>query len=79
VLERAYRPTTLTLFVPASAQGLPEVLAKPLAQGVQAWVCEGLACRAPIASAHDLREALASARIAGASPPHSARTEGATP
>jgi uncharacterized protein YyaL (SSP411 family) len=58
LLEGAYHPTIMALFVPATAQDLPDTLAKPLAQGVQAWVCEGLTCRAPIAHVDELRAAL---------------------
>jgi uncharacterized protein YyaL (SSP411 family) len=58
LLDRAYRPTIMALFVSATATGLTEPLDKPLAQGVQAWVCEGLACRAPISRVDELRAAM---------------------
>ena len=78
VLDRAYRPATMTLYVPAAATGLPEPLAKPLAQGAQAWVCEGVTCLAPIAQPEALRALLASPRIA-ASPLSTSHAEGANP
>jgi uncharacterized protein YyaL (SSP411 family) len=59
VLDHAYRPATMTLFVPATESSLPDPLAKPLAQGAQAWVCEGMTCLAPIATPDELRTALA--------------------
>jgi uncharacterized protein YyaL (SSP411 family) len=76
LLDETFLPATLTLFVPASATGLPEPLAKPLAQGVQAWVCEGAACLAPIGTLGQLRNALPAATIAG-EPPSTPPLEGA--
>ena len=67
-LDEAYLPDALTLFVPASATGLPQPLAKPLAQGVQAWVCEGATCLAPIGTLGPLREAVPSPTIAARTP-----------
>jgi hypothetical protein len=77
-LDRAYLPATVTLFVPAGATHLPEPLAKPLAQGVQAWVCEGATCRAPIGTLGPLREVLAFPRMPG-NLPSTPETEGAGP
>ena len=76
LLDETFLPATLTLFVPASATGLPEPLAKPLAQGVQAWVCEGAACLAPIGTPGQLRNALPAATMAG-EPPSTPPLEGA--
>jgi uncharacterized protein YyaL (SSP411 family) len=54
-LAGAYRPDTLILAIPAAAPGLPAVLAKPVPrEGVNAWVCEGVSCRPPIAALGDL-------------------------
>ena len=68
LLDETYLPDALTLFVPASAAGLPEPLAKPLAQDVQAWLCEGATCRAPISTLGPLRDALRAPTIAGLTP-----------
>jgi uncharacterized protein len=58
LLDARYLPTTLALFVPAGTVGLPEPLAKPVRETVTAWLCEGMACRAPIGSPEALRAAL---------------------
>ena len=50
LLDGAYLPTTLAVFIPAGTAGLPEPLAKPAESAVRAWVCEGAACLAPVAS-----------------------------
>jgi hypothetical protein len=63
LLDAAYLPTTLTLFIPEGTQGLPEPLDKPARPGVSAWLCEGAACRLPIAEPGRLREALETPRI----------------
>jgi len=70
VLDKAYRPATMTLYVPASASPLPEVLAKPLAQAAQAWVCEGMTCLAPVARPEELRDLLSSPHASTPSPSH---------
>jgi hypothetical protein len=58
-LAGAYRPDTLILAIPAAAPGLPGVLAKPVPRaGVNAWVCEGVSCRPPIAALGDLERLL---------------------
>ncbi|MDQ3025630.1 MAG: thioredoxin domain-containing protein [Pseudomonadota bacterium] len=66
LLDPAYLPTTLTLFVPAGTTGLPPPLAKPVADRVNAWLCEGVTCLAPIDIPARLREALKMPRIAAA-------------
>ena len=49
VLDQAYLPTTLILALAPGAEGLPPPLAKPLAPGaVNAWVCQGVTCLAPV-------------------------------
>jgi len=63
LLDPAYLPTTLTLFIPAGTQGLPDPLDKPGRAGVSAWLCEGAACRLPLSEPGQLREALESPRI----------------
>ena len=62
-LDRSYLPTTMTLFID-SAEGLPAVLAKPVEARVNAYVCEGVTCLAPIRSEGELREKLQLATIA---------------
>jgi uncharacterized protein YyaL (SSP411 family) len=48
-LGRSYLPSTLILAVPEGAAGLPPVLAKPCVAGaVNAWVCQGVTCLAPV-------------------------------
>jgi uncharacterized protein YyaL (SSP411 family) len=58
LLDTAYLPSTLALFIPSGTTGLPPVLDKPAADKVNAWVCEGVTCLAPIDSPEKLREAL---------------------
>ena len=58
LLDSAYLPTTLVLFIPAGAAPLPDPLAKPPKDTVNAWLCEGVTCLAPIDDPARLREAL---------------------
>ena len=58
LLDAAYLHSTLTLFVADGTGDLPPPLAKPVGAAVNAWLCEGMACRAPIASIDELRAAL---------------------
>jgi len=58
LLDAAPLHSTLTLFVPVEAGDLPPPLAKPVGAAVNAWLCEGMTCRAPIASPGELRAAL---------------------
>ncbi|MGZ5035158.1 MAG: thioredoxin domain-containing protein, partial [Usitatibacter sp.] len=58
LLDPAYLPATLTLFIPAGTSPLPPPLAKPAADAVNAWLCEGVTCLPPIASPRKLRETL---------------------
>jgi uncharacterized protein YyaL (SSP411 family) len=55
MLDRAFMPTTLVVYVPAGTAGLPAVLAKPAEDRVRAWICEGTTCLAPLDSLEDLR------------------------
>ncbi|HET7731548.1 MAG TPA: thioredoxin domain-containing protein [Usitatibacter sp.] len=65
LLDSAYLPATLALFIPAGTAGLPPPLAKPAGDAVNAWVCEGVTCLPPIGSREELRAALKLPRIAG--------------
>ena len=65
LLDAAYMPSTVTLFIPADAGELPAPLAKPAAPRVNAWVCEGVTCLQPIDSPIRLRENLGLPTIAG--------------
>jgi len=58
LLDGAYLPSTLVLFVPSGAAGLPAFLAKPAAETVNAWLCEGVTCLPPVKSPDELREML---------------------
>jgi uncharacterized protein YyaL (SSP411 family) len=60
----AYLPTTLTLFVGVPLEPLPAPLEKPAADVVNAWVCEGATCLAPIREPERLRDTLRLPRIA---------------
>jgi uncharacterized protein YyaL (SSP411 family) len=66
-LRRAYLPTAVVLFVPEGSP-VPPPLAKPALPGVNAWVCEGTACLAPIGTPEQLRETLKEQKIDGFAP-----------
>jgi uncharacterized protein YyaL (SSP411 family) len=73
MLDPAYLPTTTVLFVPSEAVDLPPPLAKPATEAVDAWLCEGAVCHAPILDPVQLQEALGLAKISiseTAPPPH---------
>jgi hypothetical protein len=57
-LAAAYRPNTVVVAVPAGIEGLPGPLAKPPGIGVNAWVCRGATCLAPIAEVDALKREL---------------------
>ncbi|MGE0356272.1 MAG: thioredoxin domain-containing protein [Burkholderiales bacterium] len=63
-----YRPDAIVLFIPVPPAGLPPPLAKPAGPAVNAWVCEGVSCMAPLAEPGRLREILKAAKIAGSAP-----------
>ena len=63
-LRRTYRPAAAVLFVPAGARPLPPPLAKPEEAQVNAWVCEGVTCMAPIREHFQLHETLKASKIA---------------
>jgi uncharacterized protein len=68
VLDPAYLPTTITLFIPAGTSPLPPPLAKPATDKVNAWLCEGVTCLAPMDSPEKLRHALELPTIAPSNP-----------
>jgi uncharacterized protein YyaL (SSP411 family) len=57
-LATTYRPDTLILAIPPHAAGLPPTLAQPAGEHVQAWVCRGTTCLAPIASEEEVKSVL---------------------
>jgi uncharacterized protein YyaL (SSP411 family) len=67
-LRGDYLPGTLVLFVGASGASLPPPLAKPAGPAVNAWVCQGVTCLAPITQMGQLREMLNAPKIAGSAP-----------
>jgi hypothetical protein len=54
-LDPAYLPATLVLFIHSDLDALPPPLAKPVEDQVNAYVCEGATCLAPIRSPKQLR------------------------
>ena len=74
LLDCAYLPTTITLFIPAGSSPLPPPLAKPATDQVNAWLCEGVTCLAPIVSPGKLRQALELSTIAPANPSSNPRS-----
>ena len=62
-LAARYRPDTLVIAIPAGRAGLPPVLDKAApAGGVNAWVCRGVTCLAPISDLADLERTLSAGR-----------------
>lgn len=61
-LRACYAPNRLMLALPADASGFPESLRKPQGLHVNAWLCRGVNCLAPISAWDDLMLAL--------TPPH---------
>ena len=58
-LAREFLPGTLVLGIPDGAQGLPALLDKPTRPGeVNAWLCRGVTCLAPIDDLLDLKNTL---------------------
>jgi uncharacterized protein YyaL (SSP411 family) len=47
-LAQRYAPQAMVIAIDGEATGLPPVLAKPAGSRVNAWVCEGTSCLAPI-------------------------------
>jgi uncharacterized protein YyaL (SSP411 family) len=69
VLDNAYLPTSLVLFVAPQSASLPPPLAKPASAAAMAWVCEGATCLPPIATTRELQEKLQLPRIASSQTP----------
>ncbi len=58
-LAKRYRPDALVIAIPADRAGLPAVLDKTApASGVNAWVCRGVTCLAPIGDLAQLERTL---------------------
>jgi len=55
-LAQRYLPHTMVVAAGTELLGLPPVLAKPAGNEVNAWVCEGVSCLAPIDRLEDLVE-----------------------
>ena len=72
LLDPAYLPTSMVLFVPPQAAALPPPLAKPVSGAVNAWVCEGVTCLPPIGAITQLQEKLSLPRIASSRSPATA-------
>jgi uncharacterized protein YyaL (SSP411 family) len=64
MLRREYLPESLVLEIPGETRHLPPPLAKPAGPQVNAWVCEGVTCLAPIPEPDQLRECLKPPKIA---------------
>jgi uncharacterized protein YyaL (SSP411 family) len=47
-LAGSYLPHTVVVTIGSDERAVPPVLAKPVGAGVNAWVCEGVTCLAPI-------------------------------
>ena len=76
LLDAAYQPTRITLFVPPGARPLPPPLDKPASLTVNAWVCKGVTCLPPIANPEELRDSLKLPTIPRSIPhPPTARSE----
>jgi len=57
-LGKMQLPGTLTLALPSTLTGLPVTLDKPAGEAVNAWVCSGVTCLAPVAHWPDLERIL---------------------
>jgi uncharacterized protein YyaL (SSP411 family) len=57
LFDSMHLPTSMVLFID-SVEGVPPALAKPVGPEVNAYVCEGVTCLAPIRSPIELREKL---------------------
>jgi len=62
-LATDYRPDTLVLGIPNGVEGLPEVLDKPAGIGVNAFICQGVTCSAPVSDLDLMRRLLMPGRI----------------
>jgi len=61
LLRAAYRPHLIAVTIPNGVTGLPQTLAHPDSDGVNAWVCQGVNCLPPIGDAADFAGLLAGA------------------
>ena len=66
-LRHEYLPSALVLFT-GSAAGVPPPLAKPAGPAVNAWVCQGVTCLAPVGEPGRLRETLNAPKMPGYAP-----------
>ena len=57
-LASTYAPTTLVLPIPNARSALPAALARPATVEVNAYVCQGVTCLAPIRNIAELQEKL---------------------
>lgn len=57
-LHEHYAPRRLAIGLPADTAGLPASLAKPQRERVNAWVCQGVSCLAPIEDREELARVL---------------------
>ena len=62
-LARLYAPHRLVLAIPSGTQKLTEILDKPVHDAVNAWVCRGVTCLAPITDLQELLETCQSGQI----------------
>jgi uncharacterized protein YyaL (SSP411 family) len=61
-LVETYRPDTMVVSLPSSLANLPPALDKPAtdaAQGVSAWVCQGVTCLPPVGELAELEQVIA--------------------
>jgi uncharacterized protein YyaL (SSP411 family) len=66
-LRREYLPAAIVLCA-GTAAGLPPPLAKPAGPAVNAWVCHGVTCLAPVGEPGRLREILNAPKMPGYAP-----------
>jgi uncharacterized protein YyaL (SSP411 family) len=57
-LAPEYRPDTMVVAIPSQAEGLPPALDKPATDNVNAWVCRGVTCLAPITDRATLKRTI---------------------
>ncbi|MGA8054727.1 MAG: thioredoxin domain-containing protein [Burkholderiales bacterium] len=63
-LGAKYQPDTMVLALPEALQGLPDALSKPAVTGeVNAYLCQGVSCFAPIKDLHTLFSVLHGGQI----------------
>ena len=64
-LASTYLPTTIVLAVANGTEALPAAIARPATAQVNAYVCQGVTCLAPLNDISGLQEALKMPRIPG--------------